>query len=130
MFFHGSPTRFQVGDVLVPGANRGVSRCEHVYMTSDQGFSLTEAEEADYFGAKTTREFAIHDAHAWGTDPMTEEAGFLYVVEPMGRLEHDPHYDASPACRRAPAATVVAVFEGGCLPQQVQLWEESQQAAA
>lgn len=123
MYFHGSSTRMEPGAILVPGTTRDIEYgCAHVYMTTDSGFSLTEAEET--FGARTAREFAIIDAYYWGQDPGTND-GYVHVVEPLGPIELDPHYDVSPACLRTTSAEVIAVFQGPNLAEQIKQWESA-----
>lgn len=112
MYFHGSQTRREVGEILIPGAHLGVnSACEHVYMTTDEGVSVTEAERFESYGVGTAREYAVKDASVWGADFNTERT-FLHIVRPLGKVEIDPHWDVSPVCMRAASAEVLAVFEG------------------
>lgn len=133
MYFHGSPTRLEPGTILQPGRHLGLRHngaCSaHVYMTCDTCFSLTEAQDVEYFGARTTREYAIYDAAAWGRDEH-DEAGFVHVVEPLGPVEADPHVDVDPDCVRTTHARVVAVFSGADLPHQIHQWERHRAATA
>lgn len=134
MFYHGSPKRIEPGEILRPGATRGeyhnCPNCEHVYITTGMGVSLTEALFHDSsIEADTIDQLAIQEAGWWGRGES--DVSYVHVVTPLGPLEFDPHVDVSPVCLRTTSARVEAVFEfiGRDTVDRVEDWVRSEAAA-
>lgn len=116
MYFHGSPHYLTPGTILEPGEKVGYEHngvthgCQHVYMTADDGWSISDLHPDDRLGTADTLDFALQDAYLWGYGDA--EGPYLHIVEPLGPIEYDPHWDAGPAARRTTTARVIAVLEG------------------
>lgn len=130
VYYHGSAARLNVGDVLVPGDEIGVSyynRSAHVYMTHPY-FSLSETEYVPA-GVRTAEQYALREALSWSCwaadiscdedcawlpDGHSESIGTMvpdcvrvYKVQPDQPVEFDDANDTGPESCRAARATVL-----------------------
>lgn len=107
MFLHGSQHDLKIGNVLRPGNNLGFSdnggKSNRVYLISTDGFSLSECENAENYS--NAFDFAVSEALWWGGDR------FVYVVEPLGKLEYDDNHDVSPACVKTSSAKIIEKYD-------------------
>lgn len=119
-FLHGSAENMNIGDIVVPGETLGKNnnggKNDNVYFVSTQGYSLTECEGSE--GFNNTFEYAVDEAYWWG------DRKFIYVVEPMGTVLIDNHFDVSPACLMSSSAKIINKFAVKDYESLTDLYEE------
>lgn len=115
-FYHGTNADLAIGDILVPGAQLGVSvnhgRSEHVYITWD-GF--TSDEDEGYRVAMTEALAWARTACMVAEDEQDAEdpEAFVYIVEPLGAVEPDGAIDeqVGEEARRTSSARIIGVVD-------------------
>jgi len=113
VYYHGTDADLVIGDILIPGAELGVSanhgRSNHVYMTTDT------------FDAPDAKDIALTEAFMWARtacmvaeDEREEEdpTAFVYIVEPIGAVEADGGEDVGDEAVRCGSARIIGYVDG------------------